>query len=90
MNFENLYVLQQGATVLPGNRIMLVGGEGQYNNNTDYKYPKHVNEVLSSAFSFQRNLRKFSCPNFLLMEAFCCHFQIVFLSAPRWLNLCAS
>lgn len=34
-----------GATVLPGNRIMLVGGEGQYDNNLDYKYPKHVNEI---------------------------------------------
>lgn len=40
-------VHEQGATVLPGNRIMLVGGEGDYDNNVTYKYPKHVNEVPS-------------------------------------------
>lgn len=34
-----------GATVLPGNRIMVVGGEGDYDNSTSFKYPKHVNEV---------------------------------------------
>lgn len=34
-----------GATVLPGNRIMVIGGEGHYRNNEQYKYPKHVNEV---------------------------------------------
>lgn len=34
-----------GATVLPGNRILIVGGEGHYDNNSSYKYPKHVNEV---------------------------------------------
>ncbi|KAG0575426.1 hypothetical protein KC19_5G002900 [Ceratodon purpureus] len=34
-----------GATVLPGNRIMVIGGEGHYQNNTTYKYPKHVNEI---------------------------------------------
>lgn len=36
----------QAVTVLPGNLLMLVGGEGHYDNNADYKYPKHVNEVL--------------------------------------------
>jgi len=34
-----------GVAVLPGERIMLIGGEGHYNNNSDFKYPKHVNEV---------------------------------------------
>lgn len=31
--------------VLQGERIMLVGGEGHYENYSDFKYPKHVNEV---------------------------------------------
>lgn len=35
----------QAVAVLPGNRIMLIGGEGHYDNNATYKYPKHVNEV---------------------------------------------
>ena len=38
-------VIEQAVTVLPGNRIMVVGGEGDYDNNTNWKYPKHVNEV---------------------------------------------
>jgi hypothetical protein len=32
--------------VLPGNLLMLVGGEGHYDNDQNFKYPKHVNEVL--------------------------------------------
>lgn len=31
--------------VLEGDRIMLVGGEGHYRDNDDYKYPKHVTEI---------------------------------------------
>lgn len=31
--------------LLDGDRIMLVGGEGHYHDNDDYKYPKHVTEV---------------------------------------------
>jgi hypothetical protein len=29
---------------------MLVGGEGHYDNNSSYKYPKHVNEVSTVGF----------------------------------------
>ena len=25
---------------------MLIGGEGHYRNSDNYKYPKHVNEVV--------------------------------------------
>ncbi|KAH7437886.1 hypothetical protein KP509_05G093800 [Ceratopteris richardii] len=31
--------------VLEGNKLMLVGGEGHYRDQDNYKYPKHVNEV---------------------------------------------
>lgn len=34
-----------GIAVLEGDRIMLVGGEGHYRDNSNFKYPKHVNEV---------------------------------------------
>lgn len=34
-----------GIALLPGERIMLIGGEGHYKDNSDFKYPKHVNEV---------------------------------------------
>jgi N-acetylneuraminic acid mutarotase len=32
-------------TVLPGDKMMVVGGEGHYDNNMNWKYPKHVNEI---------------------------------------------
>lgn len=38
--------LWQAISVLPGNLLMLVGGEGHYDNDQNLKYPKHVNEVL--------------------------------------------
>uniref|UniRef100_A0A0D6R9A4 Attractin/MKLN-like beta-propeller domain-containing protein n=1 Tax=Araucaria cunninghamii TaxID=56994 RepID=A0A0D6R9A4_ARACU len=34
-----------GIALLPGDKIMLIGGEGHYKNESDFKYPKHVNEV---------------------------------------------
>ncbi|GLJ38587.1 hypothetical protein SUGI_0786750 [Cryptomeria japonica] len=34
-----------GIVLLPGDKIMLIGGEGHYKNQSDFKYPKHVNEV---------------------------------------------
>ncbi|MCO5596817.1 hypothetical protein L7F22_050887 [Adiantum nelumboides] len=33
-------------TVLEGDRLMLVGGEGHYRDNEQFKYPKHVTEVF--------------------------------------------
>jgi len=33
-------------SVLPGNLLMLVGGEGHYDNDQNFKYPKHVNEIF--------------------------------------------
>lgn len=38
-----------GIAVLQGDRIMLVGGEGHYRGNQNFKYPKHVNEVYYAA-----------------------------------------
>ncbi|EFJ25149.1 hypothetical protein SELMODRAFT_413878 [Selaginella moellendorffii] len=34
------------ALVLPGNKLMIVGGEGHYREKDIFKYPKHVNEVF--------------------------------------------
>lgn len=36
-------------TVLPGDKLMVVGGEGHYDNDAYFKYPKHVNEVYYGA-----------------------------------------
>ncbi|CAM6127266.1 unnamed protein product [Calypogeia fissa] len=36
-------------TVLPGDMLMVVGGEGHYDNDQDFKYPKHTNEVFFAA-----------------------------------------
>lgn len=38
-----------GIAVLEGDRIMLVGGEGHYRDDSNFKYPKHVNEVYYAA-----------------------------------------
>jgi hypothetical protein len=36
-------------TVLPGDKLMVVGGEGHYGDDSLWKYPKHVNEVFYAA-----------------------------------------
>lgn len=54
-NCRKKFVVGQGATVLPGNRILIVGGEGHYDNKSSYKYPKHVNEVFFAAWTPQES-----------------------------------
>lgn len=31
--------------MLPGRKLLLIGGEGHYKDNDKLKYPKHTNEV---------------------------------------------